>query len=198
MMLGMVIIMEEAKLRTVAQIREFLAGTMEVSLKIRKEGRYGFIERTLKRLGYARHSQADKGVLATLSGAHDGPVAPAGGPAGAAVAREGEAVKQNGAPRHGFVRRYTALDAVLLAEVDMLHSTLSDPATKKLIERAFHVFGDKRLSTWRTFRSPTCTTCEGARPIRAGGGIGQRRGPAACLSVSAAPRNPMAVRATSA
>ncbi len=37
------------------------------------------------------------------------------------------------------------MDAVLLAEVDTLHSTLSGPATKKLMERAFFVFGDARF-----------------------------------------------------
>ena len=62
-MRGMVIDMEEARLQTVAQVRAFLEGTTDVSLRIRKAERYGFIERTLKRLGYARHSRADKGVL---------------------------------------------------------------------------------------------------------------------------------------
>lgn len=56
-MLSMVIDMEEAKLRTVAQVRAFLEGTTEVSLRIRKAEQYGFIERTLKRLGYARIPQ---------------------------------------------------------------------------------------------------------------------------------------------
>ena len=33
----------------------------------------------------------------------------------------------------------------MLAEVDTLHGTLSGPATKKLMERAIHVFGDERF-----------------------------------------------------
>lgn len=145
MMRGMVIDMEEARLQTVAQVRAFLEGTTEVSLRIRKAERYGFIERTLKRLGYARHSRADKGVilryLERMTGLSRQQVT-------RLVKRwseKGKLSRRNGAPRHGFERRYTALDAALLAEVDTLHGTLSGPATKKLMERAYHMFGDARF-----------------------------------------------------
>jgi hypothetical protein len=37
------------------------------------------------------------------------------------------------------------VDVALLAEMDVLHNTLSGPATKKLMERAFQVFGDVRF-----------------------------------------------------
>ena len=59
----MVINMEEAKLRTLAQIKAFLDGTTEVSFRVSKEERNQFIERVLKRVGYAPHGRADKGVL---------------------------------------------------------------------------------------------------------------------------------------
>ena len=36
-------------------------------------------------------------------------------------------------------------DILLLAEVDALHGTLSGPATRKLCERAWKVFGDARF-----------------------------------------------------
>src|SRR3990167_9135936 len=44
----------------------------------------------------------------------------------------------------GLRLRNTAADVALLAEMDTLHSTLSGPATKKLMERAYLVFGDPR------------------------------------------------------
>ena len=47
-------------------------------------------------------------------------------------------------PGYEFPRRYTAADVAVLAEMDALHGTLSGPATKKLMERACHVFGDRR------------------------------------------------------
>ena len=52
-MRGMVINMEEAKLRTLAQIKAFLDGTTEVAFRVPKEERNPFIERVLKQFGYA-------------------------------------------------------------------------------------------------------------------------------------------------
>jgi len=45
-----------------------------------------------------------------------------------------------------FPRRYTPEDIRLLAAVDALHGNLSGPATRKLCERAFKVFGDARYA----------------------------------------------------
>jgi transposase InsO family protein len=43
----------------------------------------------------------------------------------------------------GFKRKYAAQDIGLLAQLDELHGTLSGPATKKLCERAYGLFGQK-------------------------------------------------------
>jgi transposase InsO family protein len=50
-----------------------------------------------------------------------------------------------GAPRKGFTRTYTEADVRLLAQVDAAHDTLSGPATKHLLRRAFEVYGDVRF-----------------------------------------------------
>ncbi|EQD27530.1 integrase, catalytic region, partial [mine drainage metagenome] len=42
---------------------------------------------------------------------------------------------------NGFTRIYTREDVQRLAHMDELHGTLSGPATKKLCERAYTVFG---------------------------------------------------------
>ncbi|WP_143083525.1 hypothetical protein [Nitrosomonas communis] len=55
--------MDEAKLQTVAQVKAFLEGTHDIALKVPKVEHYGFIERVLKRFGYTRLSQCDKGVV---------------------------------------------------------------------------------------------------------------------------------------
>ena len=47
------------------------------------------------------------------------------------------------APRRPFPRRYTDADIGLLAETDLLHGTLSGPATRKLCARAWQCFGDE-------------------------------------------------------
>ena len=59
--------------------------------------------------------------------------------------QEGTRSTRHGPPQHGFRRRFTATDVALLADRDALHSTVSGPATKKLMERAFLVFKDARF-----------------------------------------------------
>lgn len=56
-MQGMVINMEEAKLQTLAQIKAFLDGTSEAGFRVPKGGRNSFIERVLKRFGYAPYGR---------------------------------------------------------------------------------------------------------------------------------------------
>lgn len=53
--------------------------------------------------------------------------------------------KRYRSPAHAFARRYTPGDALLLAEVDRAHGTLSGPATVHLLKRALHVHGDTRF-----------------------------------------------------
>ncbi len=53
-------------------------------------------------------------------------------------------------PAKPFAKRYTPDDILALAELDALHGTLSGPATKKLCERAFRVFGEVRYERLAT------------------------------------------------
>jgi transposase InsO family protein len=102
---------------------------------------------------------------------------------------EGGITDRRQGPAKPFARRYTVADIRLLAEVDALHGTLSGPATRKLCERMYHVFGDTRFErlarishghlynlrqhkTYRTQRGHVDKT----RPVRSP--IGERRKPA--------------------
>ena len=143
-MQGMVINMEEAKLRTLEQIKAFLDGTSEVSFRVPKEGRNPFIERTLKRFGYAPLGRIDKGVLLRYIERMTGLSCQQVIRLVRQYRKDGKLSEQPCAPKQGFTYRYTAADVALLAEMDVLHSTLSGPATKKLMERAYQVFGDPR------------------------------------------------------
>lgn len=145
MMQGMVINMEEAKLRTLAQIKEFLDGTTEVAFRVPKAERNVFIERVLKRIGYACHGRFGRGVLLRYIERITGLSRQQVTRLVRQYRKDGRLTKRQAAPKHGFVRRFTAADVALLAEMDALHSTLSGPATKKLMERAFLVFGDVRF-----------------------------------------------------
>ena len=145
MMQGMVIDMEEARLQTLAQVKAFLDGTAEVTFRVPKAERHRFIERVLKRFGYSAHSKADKGVLLRYLERMTGLSRQQVTRLVRQYRKDGKLSRRQGAPKHGFTRRFTATDVALLAEMDVLHSTLSGPATKKLMERAFFVFGDARF-----------------------------------------------------
>jgi transposase InsO family protein len=144
MMRGMVIDMNDVKLQTLDQVRAFLKGTVTVVFSVAANERYEFVARTVRRFGYARLNRADKGVvlrfLERVSGYSRQQLTRLVRRAGART----PLVKRYRASRSSFARRYTAADVRLLSEIDTLHGTLSGPATKKLMERACHVFGDAR------------------------------------------------------
>jgi len=140
----MVIDMQEARLTTVAQIEAFMLGTSEVGFVMPKSERNGFIARTLKRLGYSQQNKAGKGVLLRYLTRMTGLSRQQLTRLVRSYVRFGKIGKTKKA-RQGFVARFTAVDIALLVEVDVLHNTLSGPATKKIMERAFLVFGDQRF-----------------------------------------------------
>ncbi len=145
MMRGMVIDMEEARLQPIAQVRAFLDGATEIAFRVPKAERYPFIERVLKRFGYAAQGRVGKGVLlrylVRLTGLSRQQVTRLV----RQYRQDGTLSTRHGPPQHGFRRRFTATDVAVLAEMDALHSTVSGPATKQLMERAFLVFKDARF-----------------------------------------------------
>jgi transposase InsO family protein len=143
----MVIDMNESQLTTLQQIRDFLAGTADVTFAAAEDdaARYRFISRVLVRFDYPRLGRADKGLIRRY-------LARTSGYSRAQItrlvqrqAREGGLSQRYRAPRAGFRQRYTAQDVALLAEVDSLHGTLSGPATRVLLERALRVYDDRRF-----------------------------------------------------
>jgi transposase InsO family protein len=148
----MVIDMNETRLNTVAQLGAFLEGTLEVKFQpIRNDvERYGFIAGVLGRFAYRRLARADKGVLMRY-------LARITGYSRAQLRRlvsrhlKGEPLaKRYRAPAAGFARKFTAADVTLLAQTDALHNTLSGPATKCLMQRAYAVYGDARYARLAT------------------------------------------------
>ena len=139
--------MNEAQVRTLEQVRQVLAGTqaMEFQAAAGDAGRYAWIESVLRRFEYRRLPRADRGpvlaYLQRLSGYSRAQVT-------RLVARwiGGKPLLKNyGAPKHAFARRYTPVDVALLAEVDRAMGTLSGPATACVLRRQRDVFGDERF-----------------------------------------------------
>jgi len=150
MMRGMVIDMNDAQLHTLDQLRAFLNGTAAVGFSVGANERYDFITRILRRFGYPGLRRADRGVVLRFLGR-------VSGYSRAQLTRlvgrgrqSGPLLKQYRAQRIGFTRTFTDADVLLLAHTDTLHGTLSGPATKKLMERAFTVFREPRYERLAT------------------------------------------------
>jgi len=187
-MRGMVINMEEAKLQTLEQIKAFLDGTSEVAFRISKEDRNPFIERVFKRFGYAPHGRADRGVLLRYIERMTGLSRQQVTRLVRRYRKDGKLAKQPCKPKRGFTYRYTAADVALLAETDVLHGTLSGPATRKLMERAYEVFGDPRYERLAGISVSHLYNLRGGKPYQGkrrhwtktnptGAPIGTRRAP---------------------
>ena len=142
----MIVRLDTHRLQTLDQVREFLDGSEQVDLQPQtRADAYAFVAKTVRRFDYALRGRADKGLLRRF-------LAKAAGLSRAQITRllqqhrtTGEIADRRGAPRRPFPRRYTNADIGLLAELDVLHGTLSGPATRKLCARAFHLFGDRRF-----------------------------------------------------
>jgi transposase InsO family protein len=144
MMQSMVINMNDKQLHTLAQLQAFLDGTVAVDFSVAAEERYDFISRTVRRFGYAGLNRVGKSVvfqfLQRVSGYSRQQLT-------RLVKRGGERgplTKRYHGSRTRFACIYTHADVLLLAHTDTLHNTLSGLATKKLMERACHIFGDAR------------------------------------------------------
>lgn len=108
----MVIDMNETRLNTVAQLRAFLNGTLEVRFRPISNNveRYGFIVDILKRFAYRRLGRADKGVVMrylerTTDYSRQQLIRLVG-----RYFEGGRLAKRYRAPATGFARKFTAAD----------------------------------------------------------------------------------------
>jgi transposase InsO family protein len=143
----MVIRMNDSQLCTLQQVRDFLAGTLNVTFAPAGDdaARYGFIAGVLSRFGYGRLGRADKGLIQRY-------LIRTTGYSRQQMTRLVKRFRERGylaqcyaSPQQGFRRRYTQADVLLLAEVDTLHGTLSGPSTRVLLTRALQVYKDARF-----------------------------------------------------
>ncbi len=150
--------MDEAKLRTIAQLQEFLNATQEISFTgapgDSDQQRYEHISRVLKRFSYPGLGKGDRGVvlayLRRTSGYSRSQIT-------RLVARwESNRLsavplaKRYGRPGAPFVRKYTGTDIELLVEMDRANEDICGVAIVHLLRRAFIEYGDpryERLST---------------------------------------------------
>ena len=144
--------MDETKLRTIAQLQEFLDATPEVSFSgaagDADSQRYEHISRVLKRFDYPRRSKPERGVVLAYLRRTSGYSRPQ---ITRLVARwEGNRLaavplsKRYRAPTAPFARKYTASDIGLLVEMDRANEDVCGPCVAHLLHRAYNVYGDQR------------------------------------------------------
>lgn len=185
----MIVTLKTQGLQTLKQIRAFLEGSQPIDFDApQREHAYDFIGQTLRHFGYVRLGKANKGLLKRYLCKVTGISRSQMTRLIAQFRRTGRIQDHRGAPLCPFPRRYTREDVLLLAEVDTLHGTLSGPATRKLCERAYHVFGDPRYERlagisnghlYNLRQSPSYQRRRGridqTRPVKVN--IGERRKP---------------------
>ena len=172
-------------------VRAFLGGSEATEITPHdREAAYAFIERTLVRFRYHFGlSRVGKGLVRAF-------LAKVTGYSGAQLTRLIAQQRRTGRirdhrlrpPARPFATVYATADARLLAETDEAFGQLSGPATKRILWRMYHVFGDKRFErlseisnghiynlrrrrAYRTARTTFRTTRGAPSPI------GQRRRP---------------------
>ena len=148
----MVINMDETKLRTIAQLQEFLDATPEVKFTLAAgvgdAERYDHISRVLKRFDYPRRNKSERGVVLAYLRRTSGYSRPQ---ITRLIARWQEnrlapipLAKRYCAPAAPFARKYTPTDIEWLVEMDRANADVCGPAVVHLLRRAYTVYGDPR------------------------------------------------------
>ena len=134
--------MNLSHLKTITELAAFLEGSQAVaySQPTDKNSRYAFIQSALKQFHYRALSKADKGVVIRF-------LLQATGYSRQQLTRLISLYQTRGCVQrrpspltHRFVKKYTATDIRLLAEMDTRYATPSGGVIKKLCERAFTLF----------------------------------------------------------
>ena len=133
--------MNDEQLQTIEQVKQFLEGSEALEFRVLSVGeKYNWIEEVLIRFSYHRLKRTEKGEIRQY-------IERVTSYSRSQVSRLITEYKRRGrikqAPyrRHQFPRKYTPADVILLAKTDELHGCLSGPATKKIMEREYEVYG---------------------------------------------------------
>ena len=133
--------MNDGQLQTVEQVRGFLEGSEAVGFRgLTSQEKYYWIEEVLTKFRYHYLKRAEKGVVRRY-------IEKVAGYSRSQVSRLIAEYKRTGRlrrrqyRRHRFPRKYTPSEVGLLARTDELHGWLSGPATKKIMQREYQVYG---------------------------------------------------------
>lgn len=162
----MTITMDDTQITTLEQVQAVLESPE--GLAFNRSGReelYVWIDSVLKRFDYFELRRKAKGQVKAY-------VQRLSGLSRAQVTRlvtrdllEGE-IKPAYAKRNRFATVYTNSDKELLAQTDNAHGRLSGPATRKILQRQYAVYGDKRFERLRCISSAHIYNLRSSRTYR--------------------------------
>ena len=145
----MTIIMDDTQIKTLEEIKSVLGSSKKLLFKgLSREGKYGWIESVLKRFDYFRLGKKEKGLvkayLERMSGISRAQMT-------RLVSRKLQvgSIKPSYEGCHRIAAKYTVFDHELLAHTDNAHGRMSGPATKRIFERQYEVYKDKRFERLR-------------------------------------------------
>jgi transposase InsO family protein len=149
----MMITMDDTEIKTLAQIQKILETSTALTFKgLRREAIYSWITSVLKRFDYFHLGKKGKGLvkayLERMSGRSRAQIT-------RLVLRNLQAGAIKTLYRGGkrYAVKYTVRDHDLLVETDNAHGRLSGPATKRIFQRQYVVYGDKRFVRLSTISS---------------------------------------------
>ena len=149
----MTITMDDSQMKTLEQIGQFLKLSRNIACKaVSREGRYEWIETIVNRFKYFTLGKKDKGMVRAYVHHMTG-LSPAQLTRLVSRRLRDGSIKLSHRRRSRFETKYTVFDKELLAETDNAHGRLSGPATRRIFDRAFHVYGDKRFERLREISS---------------------------------------------
>lgn len=133
--------MDDKQLRTLEQVKQFVDSSQGIEFNgLNLREKYHWTEEVLKKFKYPRLKKAGKGVIRQY-------VQKVTGYSRSQVNRlvwryqQSGKIKPTEYHRHRFPQKYTMAEVALLAMTDGLHGWLSGPATKKILEREYRVYG---------------------------------------------------------
>ena len=145
--------MDDKAVKTLEQIRIILKTSRDLEFRgLSRDEKYKWIEEVLARFNYFSLSRKAKGEVKTylerMSGLSRSQMT-------RLVNRKlnDGSIKALSGRRHCFETIYTGLDKDLLVQTDNVRGRLSGPATRRIFERQYHVYGDKRFERLKEISS---------------------------------------------
>ena len=145
--------MDDSQITTLDQIQSILKTPRDLKFKgAARNEKYAWMDKTLNRFDYFSLGKKDKGAVKAYLLRMTGFSRAQSTRLVRLKLRQGSITVTPG-KRHCFETKYTVLDKELLAKTDNAHGRLSGPATKRIFQRLYDVYGDKQFERLKEISS---------------------------------------------